>query len=275
MNLFFKLAATSALAMIISTPVLAQSEISGVKDLDDRIEDIQEQAEDNLDRSSDDERYSPLGVAQGWSGSVALTAAATSGNTDTKDVSLAGRLTFGVGEWSHSFGFASEFAQANDVKNKDTVYGTYEGSRYFTPKTYAFGIARAESDNFATTRKDVFVGAGIGYRILNSDNATWRVQAGPGIRYTSDQAGVSTTEEGFLGASRYYYALTDTVSLTNDTDVLGSSTNTKVSNDFGVNFKVTEAVTTRVSYRTDYNTDPAAGKKSSDNTLGLAVIVGF
>ena len=76
-------------------------------------------------------------------------------------------------------------------------------------------------------------------------------------------------------SSRYFYALTDTVSFTNDTDVLGSETNTIVSNDAGVNFKVSNNLSTRISYRTDYNTDPTAGLKSTDNTIGLSLVMGF
>jgi putative salt-induced outer membrane protein len=65
------------------------------------------------------------------------------------------------------------------------------------------------------------------------------------------------------------------MSLTNDTDVLGSSASTVVSNDLGLNFKMSDALSTRISYRTDYNSDPAAGRKSTDNTVGLSLVVGF
>jgi len=34
-------------------------------------------------------------------------------------------------------------------------------------------------------------------------------------------------------------------------------------------------LSTRVSYRTDYNTDPSAGLKSTDNTLGVSLVLGF
>ena len=60
-----------------------------------------------------------------------------------------------------------------------------------------------------------------------------------------------------------------------DTDILGSDINTIVSNDAGMNFKLSNNLSTRVSYRTDYNTDPAAGLKSTDNTLGVSLVLGF
>ena len=59
------------------------------------------------------------------------------------------------------------------------------------------------------------------------------------------------------------------------TDIVGSDVNTIVSNDAGINYKMSDNLSTRVSYRTDYNTDPVAGLKSTDNTLGVSLVLGF
>ena len=129
--------------------------------------------------------------------------------------------------------------------------------------------------HFVPVRIDSFIGFGPGYRILNSPDVAWRVQAGPGVRYVEDQAGFDTTEFAGLASSRFYYRLSDTASLTNDTDVLGSEINTVITNDFGINLKVTEALTTRLSYRVEYNTDPLPGLSSTDSTVGVSLVVGF
>lgn len=267
--------ASAALLALLAAPVFAQDALTGVEALDDRIDDIQDAAEEDLARGDDAERYGPLGVAQGWQGSLALSASATSGNTDTGEASLAGRLTYGTGAWSHSFGFAGEYGETDGTQTEEKFFGTYEANRYFTPEVYVFGTARAEYDGFATNKVDGFLGFGPGYRVLNTNALTWRVQAGPGVRYTETQNGEKETEAGWIASSRYYYGLTDTVSLTMDTDVLGSNANTVATNDFGVNFKVTDTLSTRVSYRTEYNSDPLPGLKDKDNTIGLSLVMGF
>jgi len=111
--------------------------------------------------------------------------------------------------------------------------------------------------------------------VVNNPNQTWRVQAGPGARYFKGATGASDTEAGIIVSSRCCYAFSDTGLFTKDTDILGSGANTVVSNDAGVNVKMSDTFSTRVSYRTDCNTDPAAGLKSTDNTLGLSLVVGF
>ncbi|WP_082176505.1 DUF481 domain-containing protein [Pseudaestuariivita atlantica] len=104
---------------------------------------------------------------------------------------------------------------------------------------------------------------------------TWRVQAGPGVRVVDPVVGANVTEAAGILSSRFFYKLTDMVSLTNDTDILGSDINMLATNDFGVNVKLTDAMSTRVSYRTDYNSNPAPGFTNTDNTFGVSLVVGF
>ncbi|KIN61137.1 Salt-stress induced outer membrane protein [Sulfitobacter noctilucae] len=284
MNSLLKLATVSALALIVAVPAIAQTAITGIEGLNDRIDDITEDVNDDLTDGDDAERFGPNGVVQGWRGSFALSASGTSGNTDNGELSAAGRLTYGVGEWNHLIGFAAEYGEANGVKSEETFFATYEGSRYFTEQLYAFGIARVEYNGFQVDANgnefegetlDGFLGFGPGYRVLNKPDHTWRIQGGPGVRYFEDVTGQDETEVGFIASSRYFYAFTDTVALTVDTDILGSDINTIVTNDAGVNFKVSDNLSTRISHRTEYNTDPAAGLKSTDNSIGLSLVMGF
>ncbi|GAA6178083.1 DUF481 domain-containing protein [Sulfitobacter pacificus] len=284
MNTLLKLATVSALALAVAAPSFAQNQITGIEALNDDIDDITRDVNKDLNRGEDAERFGPNGVAQGWRGSFALSASGTSGNTDNGELSAAGRLTYGVGDWNHLIGFAAEYGEANGARSEEKFFATYEGSRYFSDTFYAFGLARVQYDGFLTDTNgvqidgeetDAFLGFGPGYRVINKDNHTWRVQGGPGVRYFEDVTGNSETEVGFIVSSRYYYAFNDTVSFTNDTDILGSDVNTILSNDAGINFKMSDNLSTRVSYRTDYNTDPAAGLKSTDNTIGVSLVLGF
>ena len=275
MKNFAKLSGASAIALMLAMPVTAQDSLVGVEQLDDRIDDITDDVNEDINRGEDDERFGPNGVAQGWRGSLALTASGASGNTDTADVTGAGRMTYGVGDWNHNFGFALEYGEDEGDQNEEKFFATYEGNRYFTPEFYAFGIARYEYDGFEQNERDAFLGFGPGYRVINDTDHTWRVQAGPGVRYTRAVDSDSETEVGFIASSRYYIRLSETTSVTNDTDVLGSDANTVLTNDLGLNVRMSDNLSTRISYRTDYNTDPVGDDKSTDNTLGVSLVLGF
>jgi putative salt-induced outer membrane protein len=284
MNTLMKFATVSVLALMVAAPAIAQSNLTGVSALNNQIDDITDDVNDDLTDGDDADRFGPTGVAQGWRGSFALSASGTSGNTDNGEVTGAGRLTYGIGDWSHLIGFAAEYGEANGQKNEEKFFATYEGSRYFTPSFYAFGVARLQYDGFLTddanmeidgSETDAFLGFGPGYRVLSKPNQTWRVQAGPGVRYVKDVTGNSDTEVGFIATSRYFYGINETVSFTMDTDILGSDANTVVANDAGVNFKLSNNLSTRISYRTEYNSDPVGAAKSTDNTFGVSLVLGF
>ena len=267
--------AASALALMTAAPVLAQGALVGVEDLDERIDTIQDDVAEDMARSNDSARFGQNQYAQGWAGSLSLGLTATSGNTDTVDLALGGRFRYGNGPWNHTFGFAGEFAEDNGIRNKEQVFATYDVNRYFGESFYLFGLASAQYDGFGTNEWDLFSGFGPGYRLVNQENMTWRLQAGPGARYTRDATGAEDTELAGIAASRFYFKLTDAVFLTNDTDVLFSDASTVATNDFGVNFKMSDVLSTRMSYRTEYTSAPLPGTEKFDNTLGVSLVYGF
>ena len=268
-------AASSIVAMIAASGAFAQGALVGTEALDDRIDDIQEDVDDEFEKSDDDERFGGNQYAQGWSGSLSASLSATSGNTDTGDFSLGARMRYGAGPWNHSFGAAIEYGEDNGVTSKEEAFGTYEANRYFNESFYLFGLGSVRYDDFASNRYDAFLGAGPGYRVVNTEDMTWRIQAGPGVRYTEDQLGDSETELAGLASSRFFYEVSETVFLTNDTDVLHSSDGTLATNEFGVNFKMTDTLSTRLGYRTEYNSDPLPGVENTDNALTAAIVFGF
>ena len=269
------LAALSLAAMIAATSASAQTSVLGIDDLDDQIDDIQRDVERDMEEATDEERFSPLGVAQGIRGSAALTASGTTGNNDTADLSFAGRLTIGQGEWSHLVGFAGELGEDDGDRTEADFFAIYEATRALSPEFYLFGTGRYQYDRFGPNRNDLFIGGGPGYRILNTPDIAWRVQAGPGVRYVNTLDGDEETELAGLASSRFFYGLSDRVSVTNDTDVLFSDEATDIINDLGVNFRVSNNLSTRISYLTDYTSEDVPGTENTDNTLGLSLVVGF
>ena len=274
MKLAKTMTSATVLAVIMGSAISAQTMV-GDQALNDRISDVEIQTQRNLARSNDSVRYTFGSGEQTSTGSVSLTYSGATGNTDTQDLAAGGRYTQRFGDWSHSLGFAIAYGEANSVKNEQNAFAIYDVTRSFSDRAYVFGVARLEVDDFASNKKDAFLGFGPGYRLINTDDVAWRVQAGIGARYTELQNGVSDTNGAAIISSRLYYRINPTVSLTNDTDILGSKTNTLVTNDFGLNIAMSEALSTRIGYRTEYDSDPLPGLKHTDNTLNLSLVYSF
>lgn len=270
-----KLASVSALALMLASPAFAQSAILGIDSMDDQIEDIERDIARDMDDGEDANRRGSNQYAQGWTGSISLGLAATSGNTDTVDFVTGGRFRYGAGKWNHTLGFAGQIAEDQNIRNKEEAFLTYDVNRYVTENAYIFGMGSVRYDDFASNKWDAFLGMGPGYRVINTEDLTWRIQAGPGVRYIEDQTGKDTTEVSGIASSRFYSKINDMAFLTNDTDVLFSDDSTLILNDIGVNFQMTKALATRVSLRTKYDTDPLPTKEHYDNSFNVSLVVGF
>lgn len=302
------LAGATAVAATLSLPAFAQTEIatganiSDVSQVNDRIDDIQDAVRDDFARSNDADRFGPQDRRQGLFGGAALTYAGSSGNDESQDFALAARVAYNQGPFAQSVGLGIEFGENSDGnKDKQEVYAIYDAQYYFNDKFYAFALGRINQDGMVSERlkdyadgtlsaddiadlegrkkRDAFLGFGPGYRIINTPDTTWRVQAGVGIRYTQsvdynqDDNLRSDTETGYIASSRFYHRFNDTVFITNDTDYLTSSeAGDEITNQFGVNFKMSDQLATRVSYSTEYQENRSI---RTDNTLGVSLVYGF
>lgn len=304
------LAGATALAASFAAPAFAQSETSaganavGITQVNEDMRDIERDVRDDFARSEDAYRFGNPDQRQGTFGSVALSYTGSTGNSENQDFNLSGRLSHNQGQFSQSVGILLEYGD-NNAGNKDTekTYVIYEGMYNFNDKFYAFALGRLATDALAgdpislssgetfgsldgRLKRDAYFGVGPGYRIINNDTTAWRVQAAVGIRYTKAVVATedpldpltgtidynSDTDVGYLLSSRFYHRINEQFFVTNDTDYLTSDANDTVTNELGLNFKMTEAFATRVSYKTEYVSDRSI---RTDNTLGVSLVYGF
>ncbi|WP_103171105.1 YdiY family protein [Paracoccus sp. SY] len=314
------LTGSAALMAALSAPAFAQTEIAagadatGISGINDRIIDVEDAVQDDFDRDNDDARFGNPDRREGLFGSLALTYAGSTGNDESQDFSLAGRVSNNAGPWQQSVGMLLEFGEDEEGdKDKEEVSVIYDGAYYFNDRFYAFVLGRFSIDGLANGdqlgidddadvaedlgdfARDGFIGVGPGYRVINTEQTAWRVQAGIGYRYTQtgaqksgfdlvdpDGDGVFVREEvtdssdsgvGYIVSSRLYHRFNDMVFITNDTDYLSSEDSDDViTNQFGVNFQMSDQLATRVSYTTEYQENRPI---RTDNTLGVSVVYGF
>lgn len=276
MNKLLTAAAFAAATSISATAALAQGELLGTDALDDRLDDIEEAVQEDLDRAEDRARFGNPEFRQGLSGSASLGYTGQSGNSESNELTLGVRLRHASGNFVQTLGMALDYTDVEGDSTKEDVFGVYDGNYYFNDRVYGFVLGRVQSDGLAElatdTRTDAFLGFGPGYRVINTPDMTWRVQAGVGVSYLKNGIGESETEPGYIASSRFFYKFNDNMFATNDTDVLKSDTALRVNNDLGVNFKMTDSFATRVSYLTEYNESRAI---RTDNKLGVSLVYGF
>ncbi|MDO5606524.1 MAG: DUF481 domain-containing protein [Paracoccus sp. (in: a-proteobacteria)] len=297
-----------ATAIALSVPAYAQTEsstgadVTGVTAVNERIDDIRDAVRDDFARSADRDRFGPQDRRQGLFGGIALTYSGATGNDQSQDFALAGRMSYNQGPLAQSVGLGIEFGENSEgSKDKQQVYAIYDAQYYFNDQFYAFALGRINQDGMVQDRlnrmadgqlsaseiadlegqkkRDAFLGFGPGYRVINTPDTTWRVQAGVGVRYTqqvdfaADKNLSSDTEVGYIASSRLYHRFNDVVFVTNDTDyITSSSAGDEITNELGLNYRMSDQLATRVSYRTEYQEQRAI---RTNNRLGVSLVYGF
>ena len=251
----------------------------------DSFDDLQEQIADDAER--DVGRFGNEGRVVGSYGSVALRATAfnddNSGPNGTKDdnANVGVGLRYGTFDGVNGIDVTVSYAYSEDngTEDQNQLLIGADYRRDFGDRYFAYGKLDASFDRTAEAAgdiyTDVFVGAGVGYRIFNDATSQWSIQAGPGYRYTETIGGDDNSEAAASISSNYYRSLSDTSYVTNDTDVIYSESSTLITNDLALNVAMTNTLSLRTSLNTSYDdaTDSSFGDAS--NTLGVAVVYNF
>lgn len=212
------------------------------------------------------------GLIDGWSGEAALTGARTTGNTQTTDVGLQLNLVKEADVWRHKFRGSADYGRTSGVNTKQRFELGYQIERDITDRLYAYGNADYFNDDFGSFDNGIFLGGGVGYKLIRPEPLQWDIESGVGYRRQEDRLEVTTNEIAYRGASHIKYQLNENVSVYNDTELLVSSSDTYVWNEAGITAKLFGNLAARASYRVDHHTDVPLGSVRTDTISRVGVV---
>ena len=270
------LATVSALALLIAAPGFAQSLIGRDSVAGDLNEDLIEAIEDDAERELD--RFGNEGRPQGFNGSVALRGIAQSGNSETLNIGIGSDMNYVWGPNGIELQLNYAYSDDDDTEVEESLFYGLEYTRDLNAKTFGFAKIQGSVDGAtdAQFESDTFVSVGAGYRIYNDAERQWSLQAGPGYRFAElNDIGSADVSEGAFGiSSDYAHKLSDTLFITNDTDIVLSSSDDVIFNDLALNVAMTDTLALRTSILTEYHTESGTAK-STDNTFGVSLVYSF
>lgn len=225
----------------------------------------------------------------GWTGEASLTGSKTTGNTETTDVGLGLKLAKQGTVWGHAFNASADFGRVSGTTNKERYVLGYQIDRNITDRLYALGNADYYRDEFGAFEEGYFLGAGLGYKLVQPAPLGWDLEAGLGYRSQSPSApdGLTAAELAALetagdldrqnelalrGASKVTYDFNDAVSLYNNSEVTWSDSNTYLWNELGLTANLVGNLAARASFRVDHNTDVLDGREKTDTITRFGVV---
>jgi putative salt-induced outer membrane protein len=219
-----------------------------------------------------------------WSGKGEAGLVIATGNTETKTANANLLFANEVDKWKHQFGGTALYATSDPDGTTANRWELFEESDYnFSPRTFWFGAARYEDDEFSGFEYQAILSTGIGRKFIDSDITKFVGTAGVGYkrfetRDAFDDAGVliepGTTESEvvFRGTLDYDHKLTATSSLIDKFVVEAGSDNTFVQNDIALQVKMTNVLALAVGYSVRHNTDPPVGFEKTDTLTTINLV---
>ncbi len=245
---------------------------------EDAIDDL---ADDIDDQNERDITFGTDGRDVGDYGSVSLrfSQSSTSGNVDSTDLGVGMRYGSFDGVQSFDINLAFVYGEDDGVETTNQLLAGMDYRRNFGQAFFGYLQADIAIDELADAvddiEQDIFVGFGAGYRIYNTSDLQWSVQAGPGYRYI-ETVGRDTVDEAAASiSSNLYYALSDTIYITNDTDVIYSELLTSVSNDLAANVSLGNNLSLRTSYTVSFDDKDDDIFEDGDSILGASIVYNF
>lgn len=223
---------------------------------------------------------SAAAAKDGWTGEGSLSAAYTTGNTETTDLGAGLKGARQLGDWRLKASAGADFGENNDVESRNRWDIAAQVDRDLTDRFYLYGRASYEQDQFSGYDSRLFVGPGAGFKVLTGDTTTWTVEGGPGFRRDEVARNgliAARTEEKFgarLG-SAFKHKFNDAVSFSNDTEIVYSDVSTQTFNSAAVTAKLTDKVAARFSFDVRNESDPRPGREDTDTATRFSLVFGF
>lgn len=219
-----------------------------------------------------------------WSGKGEAGLVIAAGNTETKTANAKLLLANEVDKWKHQFGGAALYASSDPEGTTANRWELFEQSDYnFSPRTFWFGAARYEDDEFSGFQYQAVVSTGLGRKFIDSDTTKFVGTAGVGYkkfetRDAFDAAGVliepgaSDSEAVLRGTLDYDHKLTATSSVIDKFVVEAGTDNTFLQNDIALQVKMTNVLALAVGYSVRHNTDPPVGFEKTDTLTTINLV---
>jgi putative salt-induced outer membrane protein len=219
-----------------------------------------------------------------WTGKGEGGLVIATGNTETETANAKLLFANEVGKWKHQFGGAALYASSDEDGTTAQRWEAFEQSDYnFSARTFWFGAARYEDDEFSGFEYQAIVSTGIGRRFIDTDVIKLVGTAGVGYKFFEtrdafDEAGVliepgdTDSEVVFRGTLDYDHQLTVTTSVLDRLVVEAGSNNTFVQNDIALQVKMTDVLALAVGYSVRHNTDPPVGFEKTDTLTTVNLV---
>lgn len=235
----------------------------------------------------------PEGV---WTGKGQVGYVTSQGNTEAESANAAIDTSLISGAWKHTFHVAGLYGKNKQIVSAERWDSLWQSDYNFSPDMFSFGNLRYAHDMFSGFQYQEAVAVGVGYKFKHTVATDLSAQVGVGYRKSRDETltpdiqmpghfwrplGETHNDVIFTVGADYRQQLTTTTSITNKLLIETGSSNTLITDVFGLNVKMSDRLALGVGLSYQYNSKPpetlppALPLKKVDTTETVNLVFSF
>ena len=223
-----------------------------------------------------------------WKGKFQAGASFASGNSDNLAISLALDAARETGDFTHRVTAFFDIAESeSDVDQGGAIIrervttqkrwgAAYQLNYNFSERTYTFGRFAYEEDEFSGFDYRLFAGAGLGHFLYKSEPFTWKIEGGPGFRYSPiDDTREIEQEVAARASTELDWLIRDGLVFEQDVNTTWTQSTTTVQSVTALSTKLLDGLSTSLGFEFRYETDPPIGREKADKIARASLVYGF
>lgn len=221
------------------------------------------------------ERLANAKIWENWKGEGQIGASLSSGNTDSKGLSLGVALTRKGLDWNNRLMAQADYQRTNGKTTVEKFIAEYEPQYRLNDRTFVYGLGRWERDHMQGFDARWNLSGGLGYKVIDGKAMTLNLKAGPAWRQTDFIDEPADSELSGLAGVDFGWQLSPALKLTSTASTIVGETTTSTSSLTALNAKLSGALTARIAYSAAYDTHPAPGVEKLDTLTRFTLVYGF
>ncbi len=205
-----------------------------------------------------------------WNGKISASGITSSGNSENAAIGVAIDAARNAGAFKHNIKAFFDLGESSNVTNQKRWGAAYKLDYNFGERTYSYGRFSYEEDQFSGFDYRLFAGAGLGHYFAQSETLLFKLEGGPGFRYSPIDE-TREIEKQFAGyaSSELDWLIRDGVTFEQDFSVTWTSPTTTFQSVTALSTQIWGDISTGLSFEYRYETDPPDGRENTD-TLAKA-----
>lgn len=211
-----------------------------------------------------------------WDGKIAASGLFSGGNSRNMAGGVSITATRITGPFTHKTAAYYDIGRSDGVTSQKRRGGEYTLDYALSAGTYLYGRTSYEQDAFSGYDYRVFLGAGAGHRLYDTEKLMLKISGGPGFRYAPVENSTETESEAAVFASgEAVWTIRKGTTLEQNMTVTWTAPTTTFFSKTGFTNTLAGTFATELSVEVDYETAPPAGTENTDVVAKVSLVAGF